>query len=333
MKARLIVVLFLCLFLLLSQGEAEAVTGIPDVTQAATLVVPLMERSISGALNTLTVVDSLCLGAQTIHWEIWDIDGNRVGLNGNVSVNGVWVSDFGSIIGTATPAQVTQLTDGSFYRGFMTVDMVSASTTLSPLEGAYPFSNNNCLTGRTYYVRLLEGAANGIPMVHIEGGISGSTSAYLRGFYQDADDREEIDNRSRYYTYLTSNEQAGTLDPNDKLDHIISRVYLSPPNGTSRIVIWAWVPANNPTTAVGGPFDYWHFNESGVQVSDTTVNLNHIVNVIDVSGTANGQVWINDLTGGFQVYAFSINSSLLISDPSLTWEAMFESTILPDWLP
>jgi len=59
-------------------------------------------------------------------------------------------------------SQLTQLTDGSFYRGFMTIDLVTASTALLPTDGAYPFYSFNCLTGQTYYVRLLEGAANGI---------------------------------------------------------------------------------------------------------------------------------------------------------------------------
>lgn len=337
MKAKLIIALIFCLFILLTHSKVEAVNGIPDQVQSATLIVPLMEKGISSVHNTLIAVNSVCAGAQTIHWQLWDIDGNSSNIYGNVTFTGSWVSDFGTILASATPTQLAQLTDGAFYRGFLTIDRVTSSTNMLPTNAAYPFSGTNCLTGFIYYVRLLEGAANGIPMVHIEGGLSGSLHENVRGFYQMTDDREEIDNHSRYYAYLTTNGLAVVDDPDDLLNYIISRVYLSPPNGTSRIVVWAWAPAQYGTTTapgdIGGPFAYQHFDEAGSLVLNTTVSLNHIVNVIDVSGTASGVVWINNIPENFDVYAFSFNSSNYTLNSALTWEAMFESTILPAWLP
>ncbi|MEW6585926.1 MAG: hypothetical protein AB1442_09995 [Nitrospirota bacterium] len=320
-----------------SYGVSDAALGIPDQVQSATLIVPLMEKGISTVHNTLTVVEDLCSGSHTVHWEIWNIDGTPVNLYGNVTFNGSWVSDFGSILASASPAQLALLTDGGFYRGFMTIDLVTASTNLLPTDVGYPFSPVNCLSGLTYYVRLLEGAANGIPMIHIEGGLDAGIHSNAKGFYQMGDDREEIDNHSRYYAYLTTNGLAVVDDPDNTLNYIISRVYLTPPNGISRIVVWAWAPAQLGTTAtpgsVGGPFAYQHFDEAGSLVLNTNVNLNHIVNIINVSGTANGWVWITNIPENFDVYAFSFNSATYTENPALTWEAMFESTILPEWLP
>ncbi len=324
------------LLLISYSSSAQAVIGIPDQVQSATLIVPLMEKGITSVHNTLIVVDSLCSGSQTIHWEIWDVNGNATNAYGNVTFTGSFVSDFGSILASASPAVRTQLTDGDFYRGFMTIDLVTAGTTHLPVNPLYPFRSANCLTGWIYYVRLLEGAANGIPMVHIEGGLSVALHPNARGLYQSGDDREEIDNHARYYAYRTTRGLSIIDDPDNKLNHTISRVYVAG-NGETRIVFWAWGPAAYGTTTapgdVGGPFPYWYFNEAGVQIASGTLSLNRIVNVIDVLGDINGQIWINDIPENFNVYAFSFNSANYPLNPALTWEAMFESTILPHWLP
>ncbi len=341
MKRMILIAVVLSLFLSLSHGKGEAVFGIPDQVRAATLVVPLMEQGISTVHNTLTVVRNLCGSALTIHWELWDIDGNLVDLYGNVTLSSgeTWVSDMGSIIAGASSGQLSQLTDGGYYRGFMTVDVVTSATNSWPTDPGYPFSSANCLTGFVYYVRLLEGAANGIPMIHIEGGLSSSLSVYVRGFYQSGDDREEIDNHALYYAKRTTNNQSPTADPDDELDSVISRVYLSG-NGESRIVLWAWGPAdwgaNVAPSNAGGPFFYGHWDEYGNPVSTGFLNLPHVVNVIDVSSVTsatntNGIFWISSIPGNFNVYAFSFNAANYTADPSLTWEAMFESTIIGEW--
>lgn len=318
------------LFAALSYGTAGAVYGIPDQVPSSTLVVPLMERGISTSHNTNTVVVNMCT-PKTIHYEVWDINGNLTNIFGNVTVTGSWVSDFGSLLAGATPAQRAQLTDGSFYRGFMTIDEVAGPTDFSPLDGGYPFASSNCLTGFTYYVRLIEGSANGIPMVHIEGGVSPGLSANVRGFYQSGDDREEIDNHARFYARRTTAGLSVIDDPDGVLDLIINRVFLSG-NGESRILIWAWGPprwgANVAPGSVGGPFPYRHYNEAGNLVLEATVALPHVVNIFDVPGDQNGDVWIFNLPGDFNVYAFTFNSAFYALNPALTWDVMFESTIV-----
>jgi len=341
-KIRLVIILVFCLFIALPHGKAEAVIGIPDNVQSATLIVPLMERGISGSHNTLTVATTVCAGTSILHWQLWDIDGNAMtGLSGNVTITGdqSWVSDFGTILSGASTSQLTQLTDGSFYHGFMTIDLVTAATSLLPTDPAYPFSPFNCLTGQIYYVRLMEGAANGIPMIHIEGGVNTGLSGGLglaTGFYQVGDDREEIDADGRYYAYTSSNGLPSAIDPNDKLDYILSRVY-GQGNGESRIVIWAWSPSYSGVTAapsdVAGPFPFIIRSEAGVVTTNNTITLPHVVNVINVPGDTNGTAWVINMPPNFETYAFSFNSANFTGNAALTWEVMFESTILSEWLP
>lgn len=337
MKTKIISVLFICILIALPMAKADAVLGTPDKVPSATLIVPLMEKSISGPENTLIVADYLCANpSQVIHWELWDIDGNLTGLQGNVTIGQWedWSSDMGSIVGTASPAQLTQLTDGDFYRGFLTIDLVTASTTETPGSASYPLQDTNCLTGYVYYVRLTEGAANGINMIHIETANS-SADDFLEGLYRGDDNREEIDADARYFSLRMLNAQITGQDSNDKIDFTWSRVFLNPGNsGKSRIVLWTWCTTSCPGTNVspsadsGGPFPYWLTNESGVQVQSTTIMLDHVVNIIDVTGTQNGTVWINDIPDGFHIYGFVSNAAE--GSAQETWEAMFETTIMVD---
>lgn len=318
----------------LSQGKAAAVLGIPDETPAATLVVPLLEAGIASDHNTLFVATNTCDAEIILHWEVWDVEGEAADLFGNVNLEryAAWVTDFKTILEDAESEEKEQLTDGSFYRGFLTVDMVTDSTDRPPLDPVYPFGSNNCLKGLIYYVRLAEGAANGISAVHIEGGLSGSLDINVRGFYQNGDNREEIDNHARYYAELTTRNQA-VEDDDSVLDAVISRVFLSPVlNGSSRIVLWAWGPPAWGTEGPGdggrGPFPARHRDETGETVLEDDVGLNRVVNIINVSGTANGEIWIEDLPEDFNVYAFSFNSAE--GGAALTWEVMFPSTVVAE---
>jgi hypothetical protein len=166
----------LCGLAVLSPPQAEAVLGIPDEVPAATLVVPLLEAGIAFDQNTLFVANNVCNAEIILHWEVWNVEGLRVELSGNrvLKPYEAWVTDFKTILQGATAGELTQLTDSAFYRGFLTVDIVSSSTSLPPTDSSYPFASSNCLKGTIYYVRLSAGAANGIPAVHIEGGVSGA---------------------------------------------------------------------------------------------------------------------------------------------------------------
>jgi len=337
MRAKITSILFICILIALPLSKADAIIGIPDKIPASTLIVPLMESSaVGGPHNTLIVTDYLCSSSQTIHWVIWDIDGNLTGIQGNVTLIGFedWVTDMASIVATATPTQRTQLTDGAFFRGFLTIDAVSASTSLSPTNGSYPIMDSNCFTGSVYYVRLSEGAANGINMIHVEAA-STSANTYQEGLYRTNDQREEFDADARYYSSRQTHGLATGADPNDAIDFTWSRVFLDPGlNGNSRIVLWTWCTTDcsgtnkSPSADSGGSFPYWRTNESGTVVENTTIDLNHVVNIIDVSGTENGTVVIEDIPDGFHIYGFVSNAAE--GSAQETWEAMFETVISPE---
>ena len=336
MKAKIISILFICILIALPMSKADAITGTPDKVPAATLIVPLMESSaVGGPENTLIVVDYSCgFFSPTIHWELWDIDGNLTGIQGNVALGPFedWVIDMAAIVAAATPSQAVQLLDGDFYRGFLTIDAVSASTTLSPTDDSYPILNYNCFTGDVYYVRLTEGAANGINMIHVEAA-STSANVYQTGFYRSTDQREAFDADARYYSSRQTHGLATGADPNDLLDYTRSRVFLDPSlNGHSRIVLWTWCPVwcgsttnISPSADSGGSFGYLRTDESGAVVENTTIDLNHVVNIIDVSGTENGTVIIQDIPQGFNIYGFVSNAAE--GSAQETWEAMFETLI------
>jgi hypothetical protein len=327
--------LFISLFFLFILPEkAFPVTGIPDVTKAATLVVPLLEAGVSSSHNTFVVVENLCDTAQIIHWETWTPTGGALGIKGNVSINasGSWTADFRNMLESALGMKLIHGNDGPFFRGFMTMDIVEFETPLSPFQDNYPFKSLNCLTGHIYYVRLPEGAANGIPALHIEGGVSLEASPDIRGFYKYSDDREEIDNYSIYHANLVSRNLPPAPDPDGLMDLVVSRVFLSPLyDGKSRIVIWAWSPSAHGAAVspkdVGGPFPFQHFDEAGNLVREGFVQLDKVVNVIDVEGGENGYVWIRDIPGHFYVYAFSFNSA---SGGKDLWETAFVSTVIAE---
>lgn len=110
-------------------------------------------------------------------------------------------------------------------------------------------------------------------------------------------------------------------------------------NGKSRIVVFTWDPDRTQGPSVycqsAGNCDqtyvYKRYNENGSEVQSTSIRLDHVVNVIDVTGTENGWVSIWDIpvnanSAKFQTYAFSINSASSASI-STNWDAILESYI------
>jgi len=319
--------------------------GIPGATDrvpAATLLVPFFEVGISSAQDTLLVVNDVSFDSSTtIHYEVWDIDGSPAEIWGNVTLGPAktWSVSMGDLISAASSASKTQLTDGAFYHGFVTIDRVTSSTDYYPTDSAYPFSNYNYLDGYIYYVRLLEGSSNGLSMVPIEY-VGSSVDHDLRDFYQNSDGREEIDSDGRVCASNLIN--GGTCTTHDYIFEIHSRVFLLPSmSAASRIIVFTWEPGRT-----GGPsqfcstsglcdttYTYERYDEAGNTEQATTISLNHVVNVINVTGTENGWVSIWDVPStvgdtDFQIYAFSFNSASS-STISTNWDAIFESYIWP----
>lgn len=322
-----------------------AVPGTPDRIRAATLLVPYFETGVDPATHpddTLLAVMSV-MSDQMIHVQVWDVDGHPVALYRNVLLHSseTWDAAMRDLINSASPAVRTALRAGSFYRGFVTIDAVTAATGLHPLQAAYPFSPHNYLEGYVYYTRLSKGSANGLSMVPLEY-VDAAMDSFLRDFYPGGS-REEIDANSRMCATQLSGGHPCAGDSNDVVDRVHFRQFGSGPlNGTTRIVLFTWEPyrtgqgpsmiCDNPAEGCSSSYPLKVYAPGGSVALDTMVRLDHVVNVFDVTGPTSAwvSIWnVPDIGNDLQVYGFSFNSAAPGFDPSLTWDAIFEAYIIP----
>ena len=333
-------------------APALAVPGATDRIPGATLLVPFFETGIDSGTHphdTLLVVTSWFAGDITFHYHVWDVDGNATGLNGNITLDGrdTWDVAMRDLIAAAAPAVRTQLTEGAFYRGFVTIDVVTAATALHPGEAGYPFGTANGLEGFIYYTRLSQGSANGLSMVPLEN-VPPTTDELMRGFYTGGDNREEIDSTARFCAQQVSTDPNGTTacsnaSDDDDIDRIDMRVFrVAALSGSTRAVVFTWNPGQ-----IGGPsvfcdadpcpslYTFQEYDQEGNVLQNTGIRLDHVVNVIEDSqlvGTVAGWISILNVPNvgiDTQVYAFSFNSANPAGNPNLTWDAIFEAFILP----
>ncbi len=344
----------LLLLAVVSAAPALAVAGATDRTPGASLLVPFFETGVNSTTHphdTLLVVTNWLNANETFHWHVWDIDGNPTTLNGNVTLGNLqtWSAAMRDLLNTASPTVRTQLTEGSFFRGFMTIDVVTAATALYPRQGSYPFSDANALEGFIYYTRLSQGSANGLAMVPLEA-LPNTANAFVRGFYSAADSREELDSLSRACANAFVNTPSSTGCDSDAVDDgDIDRVHLrifrsTPLSGSSRAVVFTWNPnrfggpssyCGSLTPACATSYTFRQYDENGNFVQNRTIALNHVVNVIensDIVGTLAGWLSIFDVPNAnldTHVYGFSFNSAAPAGNPNLTWDAIFEAYIVP----
>ena len=343
-KSILLFAAFLFLFPLVGTTFA-GVPGVPDKVKAASLIVPFFEVGISSPHDTILVVNSASPVTKIIHYEVWSIDGEVTGLvwgNESLAPWETWAVSMADLINTkADDSDKTLLTDGAFYRGFVTIDLVSSSTDLFPKNSAYPFQNSNYLEGYIYYARLLLGSATGLDMIPIEY-VGSGVDTYLRDFYQTGDSREQIDSRARRCAEDLA-EGGSSCVQDFLMGDTDSRIYLDPLfNAGSRIIIFTWAPNTSHSTegpsvfcdgtpACDSTYTYTRRDEDGVVRDTKQIRLDHVVNIIDVTGTRNGWVRIDNIPsadGNFQFFAFSVNSA---TSPSIStnYDVVFESYIKP----
>lgn len=332
------------IFWFASVGLAAGIPGATDQVTAATLLVPFFEVGVDVTTHphdTLLVLWATGGGAR-IHYHVWDIDGNAVELYGNYNLLDTesFNASVRDIIAGASTAVKTALTDGNYYRGFITIDVVTADTTLSPIEAGYPIGTDNRIEGWIYYVRILEGSSNGMAMVPIEE-VGTGTSIYLHGFYKGSGGREEIDVNARACAAALAT--GGTCADEGAMTSLRSRVYLDSTsfNASTRIIIFYWKPGTTEGVSMwcdgaGGcdpTYTYNRYDETGTRVEqNTSFRLDNVVNIIDVTGTQNGFVSIRGIAGenaDWQAYAFSITNAQPTSGPSANWDALLESYINP----
>jgi hypothetical protein len=330
------------LFLVLTTTRPVlAIPGITDRVPAASLLVPFFETGIDVATHphdTIVVVTNTSLDTVIIHYQVWDIDGYATILEGNVTLSRLqsWSVAMRDLIAGSRgrpPAQ-EQLTQGSFYRGFVTVDAVTAPTFSTPRESGFPFSSANVLEGYIYYTRLSQGSASGMPMIALEAAPAYDRS--IHDFYKQGR-REEMDYDARVCGPSTSCVAGAGLQ---RIDRIDLRHFGSPAlNGRSRLVVFAW-----DTSREGlGPSrlcdvlgcSAWYvltrYDEVGNQLGDGTIRLDHVVNVLEVDAPESGwlSIWnLPSVDHDLQVFAFSVNAASPAGNPNLTWDALFEGTLL-----
>jgi hypothetical protein len=341
-----------CLLLLVSSlaAPAFAVPGSTDRVPASTLLVPFFETGINSTTHphdTLLVVTNVHSSSVTFHYHAWTIDGTATGLNGNITLPALdtWDVALRDLLAAASSTVRTQLTVGPYYRGFITIDVVSEATALNPTQTSFPFASTNALQGFIYYTRLSQGSANGLAMVPLES-VPATTDPLISGFYANGDDREEIDSAAR----LCAQEVAtggttscsGAVDDGD-VDRIHLRVFrVASLSGSTRAFVFTWRPGS-----VGGPsiycdtdtcesaYTFRAYDQEGNVIQNTTIRLDHVVNVIEnsqLAGTVGGWISILDVPNNdlnTHIYAFSFNAANPSGNPNLTWDAIFEAYIVP----
>jgi hypothetical protein len=350
MKRTLCTAVILSCFLV--SGVASAgIPGALDKTPAATLIIPFFEVGINAATapnDTFAVVYNRATSSSRIHYHVWDKNGNATDLYGEVTLAGneTWAGSMRGLIAGSTAAVRTELDDGgTYYRGFVTIDMVTAETTKNPTESGYPFAtgaDSNALEGFIYYVRLAEGSSNSMSMIPINWVDHTTADGVLVGMYttSQVDDREEFDAGARKCSELLVSGGAGPCTFDDVIGRVDSRVYLDATyNAKTRIILFTWNPL-----IVAGPsiycdtrpcesdYDYKQYDPDGNLVTDTTIRLPNVVNVIDVSGMTNGVVSIQNIADGphhYMVYGFSITNANPASGASANWDAILPSYIEP----
>jgi hypothetical protein len=340
-------------FLVVLLVTGVALAGIPgtlDKTPAATLIVPFFEVGIDSSTHpqdTFAIVYNRATTSSKIHYHVWDKDGNATDLYGEQDLPGnkTWAASMRDLIDGATAAVQTALDDGGdYYRGFVTIDLVTADTTKNQTESGYPFatgSSSNVLEGFIYYVRLAEGSSNSMSMIPVNW-VDSTADSYLYGLYRNdqTDEREEFDAAARGCAEFLASGGAAACSSDTEIARVDSRVYLDQTySATTRIIIFTWNPL-----VIGGPslycdthscdsdYDYKQYDASGNLVTDITVRLPSVVNVLSVSGTTNGLVSIQGIADEphhFMVYGFSITNASPSSGASANWDAILPSYIEP----
>jgi hypothetical protein len=322
-------------------GPVLAFPGIPDRVPAASLLVPFFETGINVATHphdTLMVVTNTSMETVTFHYQVWDIDGYATILGGNVTLSRMqsWSAAMRDLIAGSRgrpPAQ-EQLTQGDFYRGFVTVDAVTASTFLTPRESGFPFSSANVLEGYIYYTRLSQGSASGLPMVALEAVPSYPQS--IHDFYKQGR-REEMDYDARVCGATISCIAGAGLQRFDRID--LRHFGSSRLNGRSRLVVFAWDTSRGglgpsrlcEVLGCSAWYDLNRYDEAGNQLGYGVVRLDHVVNVLEVDAPESGWLSLSNLPSvdhDLQVFAFSFNAASPAGNPNLTWDALFEATVL-----
>ena len=346
-----------CLALALASVDpCAAVPGVVDLVPAASVLLPFFEVGVDPAIqpqNTLLVVTNTWYQAVTIHYIFWNIDGSRSTVYGNVTLaaRASWsVSARDRIAAGSDVARAVLLDphDHAFYRGFVTIDSVTAATSLPPTHYLFPFAYPSALVGFAYYVGLApNGTANGLAMVPIEHTII-PVDTPMQGYYRLAAGRHAAARREQHSTdaraCASQHVYSGRCDgdfENHAMDQIILRVFGGTAfSGVTRSIVFTWTPGRTggPTVlcAASGKcptsYRYTRYAEGGGVLESGMRELRHVVNLTTENPGLAGWMWINyvpSVDRHTQVYALSFNRGSVPGHPELVFDTVLEGYVSP----
>ena len=323
----------------------DGLPGYPDKVPGASLIVPFFEVGVDANAHpedTLLVVSNISTDNCTIHYHVWTIDGESTQLYGNFELSSnssisfsvrAWINS-----STEDVQNKLQVTD-SYWRGFITFDLVTTETNDPPIATGFPFENKNNLVGYIYYTRLTEGSSIGLNMISLEY-LNTTLDFRINDFYDNNDGREEINADARK---CAKNMIYGVACETDStMDRIYARLFLSPTlDVKTRFILFSWNPGY-----LGGPSKYCELNgcnsrysfkiydDNGTVLSSYKLRFDHVVNVVELTGTHGARIELEGLVerGAFQSYAFSINSANADQNSlgfKASWDAIFEANMIP----
>ena len=346
MRIKSFLLVFLILLACCQKAHSEmGLPGFPDKVPGASLIVPFFEVGIDVSAHpedTLLVITNVSDSNCTVHYHVWTIDGEATKLYGNFELSANTSASFSvrAWIHSSTEdvKNKLQVTD-SYWRGFITFDLVSSETNDPPTATNYPFGSKNSLTGYIYYTRLTQGSSNGMNMISLEY-LDTTLDFRINDFYDNNDGREEINADARK---CSRNMIHGiSCETDSTMDKIYARVFLSPSlNVKTRFILFSWNPGFK-----GGPSVYCQANgcdtrytfkiydSNGTILSKYSLKFDHTVNVVELTGQHGAWIELDNLVekGAFQTYAFSINSATPDEETlgfKASWDAIFEANMVP----
>jgi hypothetical protein len=346
-------------FLFVGSEKAQAVVGIPDDVPGNSLLFPFFKvnpnRPIGGAQDTLFVItNTSSVDPLIVHISLWSVRSEHVyDFNVILTHHDVFSCSLYDILFAAegcasegvaqAPPIAAELleVDPDLLAGYITADVVTASTSLLPTSAGYPFGSHNVLIGHEYIVDLPNGSATGLNAVSIEdttptiGHPASPAYAFTDGFYS----ANVVDSLERFSGVNGKAAQIGAsiIPPFEEEGFDLIVRYFSASALEGRTEIWLWKECNSSDGRdLEGDADgsecrnsstlnvtVWDEDENAFSI---TFSFPDEVNFVDlqpyINPNDNGG-WIRfPIDPEVQAAAYALQFASLSTD-SLRWDAVF----------
>jgi hypothetical protein len=342
-------------FLFVGTGKTQAVVGIPDDVPGNSLLFPFFKvnsnRPTGGALDTVfAITNTSSVDPLLVHISLWSVRSEHVyDFNVVLTHHDVFSCSLYDIlfatdgcasedVAQAPPIAAQRLVvDDDLLAGYITADVVTASTSLLPDNPVYPFGSHNVLVGHEYIVDLPNGSATGLNAVSIEdttptfGHPVSPAYTFSTGFYG-------ADSLERFSGWNGDSAQTNSGGDSDEFDMIVR--YFTALALEGKTEIWLWKECNRTDSVnlepLFGDVDANECNVSSVlnvAVWDEDENVHSItftfpdeVNFVDVqpfvTPGVNGGWFRLPVDPEVQATAYSLQFANS-SDATLRWDAVF----------